>query len=640
MNHIPETSLAGVPNLTRQDFEAGLRDLSSAAFEGEDESAMKALDVYVENHQAALSAVVAGIEGRLSEPQADSIELPFSAGAQINLPYRHGKVETALDLSSLGLPRTSREGVTPLAVIIHGKASGTSPKEVGAIQLIVDDGGRTRSQYLEDISGARGGDESSPHWVDPGRALLSRMTVEVKDVATIPAKNGQSMLTIRSEADRATKDSAAQAWIIRPKPTDTERAATGAEEGRVRAFIRKRARKIGAIAAVSLVATGAAAHNSHEPQHLKKMHTAQEMVLPAGTDEQNGVYQAEEFFDADTLARSRQAFGSYLKGDKAALQAEALAHNYHDNWISPADFAAVQNAASYADLAIAFKKTIKDLPITIDFNAVASANLNPDYTYTPNASIADSKRAVESILKFYNLLDQHDLAKNMRPLQYNLVGEIKGASDNGVHDPDGYFSPAQGLQGAYIVIPTKHNNDYVVAHENGHDYDMSGFGAFPPNKLSSMVAGLNPKGFTYAGYAKASHSKTTIDGNTVTDDQYGNSSDQEDVAMTNETLMTENPTLGTEDSTLFEKQEAILFYMEQSCPGFTASFLSHAKLVSPGTHISTVIHEVSRTSLPYLEGLSFLLLSATAYGFAQNSKTRRARERLGLPDNQDGSIRL
>ncbi|HSW65935.1 MAG TPA: hypothetical protein VLI54_02250 [Bacillota bacterium] len=540
---------------------------------------------YVDAHQAYLGEVSHSLDARVAERGSGLVTESFNPGEKTAFAMKDDKAVKPLDPQSLGLPAFETPGYTPLAVVVH-EGTRTGKPAIGAIEMLVreDRTGEIRGRYLENFGALDASRGHKPQWVGGGSAELSASEVATDSQIVGNPKTAHAMQTVQAtEIDYRGDGKQGHAHLIRPKPTAVE-AAAGA--GRKEGFIKRHAKKLGTLAALS--ATLAAApfvHSAKSPDSDVDLKNPDQMVQQAGYNPQrpkDGVRQAEEFFTKGPLDRSREAFAAYARGDKAALAAEAAKYEYQDNWIDPSTFENVKKATSPQEIEVAFKKALEGLPITISFDAGAAQY--DGYTYQPSTNLEDQKQIAMGVMRVYNLLDKSSMQEHMHPIQYVLVASMKSTRKGGVAEPAGLFLDDTSYRRApQVVLATNYSSiaESLAAHETGHDFSDTGVFAGNPKYMNGVMNSLNPAGHNYVGYDNYSESPTSINGNKIAEDPYSNAEDAEDLANTVETVLVDKPVITAEESTFLEKQQAVIFEMERLNPGFTAAFLLRADVKYP-----------------------------------------------------------
>jgi hypothetical protein len=600
---------------------------------------------YVDRHDSYLTETAKLVEAHVDDPvKGGAIMQPFSMGDRAYFASRADVPESPLDLAKLGLPHLdSKDRGTPLAVVMHG--SDQKGGKASAIELILRDShGNVSSRYLENMNAVVGtAKPENRRWVGGGQILASGYGVRAASTETMSAKQGrkESMLTLRAEPAKGSSGIEPRARMIRALPNKVEaRAASPNHAPRGVRHIKK----LAAAAMAGLVFTLLPIHGD-DPSKNKEITTAQEMVLPGGTATDGGVRQAEQFFNDETLDRSRDAFAAYYRGDTNALQEQAKANGYESNWISPQAIAEIKQAGSISELQAAFEKAFAGAPISLSVCDTEKSLKNIfdqyNYKYTPTSNLDRSRSLALGIVDFWNIMDKRYL-KNMQPLQYMVVDSIIKQASNGL-DPAGYYHRAADGETTdqILLLDDNYRNDSgLIAHESGHYVDLSrtnGSGG----KVSNITAWLNPVGYSYAGSHDFESSSTSYEGEHVSSSPYGNASEIESVGEGSVKVLGPKPKLSWEHSARGEKESALIFELEKEQPGFTASLLLRATTEHPSAiskSVNAMLFYGEGAQLPIRGAATLLLLSLLA-GAIRARNARAIIRQYGLaPGRKFGTL--
>ncbi len=610
----------------------------------EDTAAAKEYDGYIQTHQGYLGEVAQSLNEQVAKRGSGLVTEQFNPGDKTAFVF-DGKAGTHLDLEALGLPRYDTPGHTSLALVVHEAPKGDKAS-TGAIEVLIreDATGDVRGRYLEDFGALDPSGERKPRWIGAGERELSTPQIETESQIVGNRQTGRSMQTVQST--KTYDGIKGQAQLIRPKPTSAERASGG---HRREGFVKRHAKKLGTLAALSAtLAVAPFVHTSKSPESDIDLKNPDQMVQQAGynPNQRKDVRQAEEFFTKEPLNRSREAFAAYARGDKAALAAEAAKYEYQDNWIEPTTFEAVQKATSPQEIEAAFKKALDGLPVTLSFDA--SDIWLDSFTYTPSTSLEDQKKMTLGIMGVYNLLDKSSAQKNLHPIRYVLVASMKSKNDNGITDPAGLFvNDSNNERIPQVLLGTDYvdNAEEYAAHETAHDFSDTGVFGGSPKYMNGVISSLNPIDHVYTGYDNYSQSPTTIRGNKIAQDPYSNADDAEDLAKAAETILIDKPVIDAEESTFLEKQQAVLFEMEELFPGYTAAFLLRANVQYPATAdnienktAEAIWSALETAQLPNAALASLILLALAAGEVRRRQETTDLRKYGVLPARAGGLV--
>ncbi|HZM64253.1 MAG TPA: hypothetical protein VFB59_03920 [Candidatus Saccharimonadales bacterium] len=537
---------------------------------GNDLSVMPFLEATTENTTLYFNDVAKGLDDNVRKNGLVSQRFDVGDASFFdNAPK--GSPRAPLDLAALGLPafeqRYKEDNFQPLAIIVH---SAQKTGDVGKLELIVTDGDRVESRYLENIMATQDPQtQAKPRWIYPGSSIMSRTMVEPSAQKTV-GRGGKTSLTISSNDPFYGKvEGGGSARIIRQAPTRAEKTVASPyhekEPGKLW-------RRLGAMAAGLALITGASSLFSTDPGKNTEIKTAHELVLPAGTYMDNGIKQAEKFFSEDELSRSRKAFEAYFAGDTESLRAQAKALGYESNWMKAEAIAAVDRAESYDQLIAAFDKAFDGLPVKLKvFNNANIEGMASGYYHQPASDFDQAKQLALSVVRLFNVMDKEYLDK-MEPLDYIITGKIKDIAE--IEDPGGYY--VDGEKQSYIVLADAggflffSNAEELVGHETGHYQDLS---KSEHGDSNPTVFNLHPGQYVGPYPDVYRDAPTSVEGQHAVARAYGNVNQKEDTATVQEAINKVRPTLRWENSPLGEKQMAIIFEMEKKYPGFTASLL-------------------------------------------------------------------
>jgi hypothetical protein len=585
------------------------------------------MDSYEEAHDAYLKEVIGGTDQAVLGRNG-LVSLAFGPEEAAAFATTGGKPASQIDPEVLGLPPlTDAAGLTPVALIVHGRRN--KEQLPAAVELLLlDHKGYKSSRFLENL-GAAVGEGNTPQWIMPGNIVMSGPTMHITDKDRDTAGHKLTLLTAQPTYNHGED---ASARIIRPRPTKAEQAAAQPEKPERLAwlesqsgpgFLRRYASKIGA-AVMAGVAIATAPLHATTPDRAARIATAQEMVLPGGTTDANGVPQAEQFFNENTLSRVRNAFAAYYRGDKNALSAQTEALNFHADWMSPAALAAAEKAATYDELLAAFRTAMQDLPIELSLNREVTVDTfgATQYELEPNKDLAATKTVVMDILRLFNMLDKRQMLKELTPMQYDVVGSVKTIyAENGV-DAAGYFAYTDGSTRPRTVLSAASSRPASdTAHEFTHYLVYNG------TLRAWDLQNLNPE--PYAGMRDFSVKPTVVAGNQITSENYGESDKDEDIAVTGQNLLIDHPVITAEDSTFLEKESYVIDGLEAAFPGFTASFLERAKIQQPDTGQQTVqevLWHLNREGRAIFDATTLFLIASLLYGWQRRRAIRRREE--------------
>ncbi len=562
-----------------------MHHLNQGLFDERKRSAVhRQMEPYLDAHGKYIANLVDRAGERAADKQSGVTIKPLEAGQSVHFATSDGQPQAPLDLASLGLPQLGKkDNITPLAIMVHEKRASDAVSSVELVGVKAD--GTPATLVLEVAPSTNG---NVPQWIGKGAAEFSVFAKEA-DVTVAQGRGKKGMVAVAAKPSDKASAIEFQTRVIRPVPTKVEKQAdAGGETWRNKVLV-SRAKKIGAVVAATVVTILPFAHIQSAPRH--DLRSATEVVLPYGTDSKYGIKQAEQYFSADTLDRSREAFAAYYAGDTNALQAQIEADNYHPNWITPEAFSAVESASNFDELQTAFKQAIGSLPVDfkVPRNNKDLEDLSTYYDHTLETDLGDTKHEAIAVLKYYNLFDEAGLKKRMVPLTYAVVNSAKGkpGSPDGVLNEAGGYCQTGGDKPDVIVLAAGHSKlgdlffkdsaEGLTAHESEH------YGAtIDTHGIEGIIGGLNPDNFMYAGLDNASFYDIYFKGQRVVTDGYGRSNDQEDTADIAMKLFVQKADIELTDSPYFEKLSALIFATEDSQPGFTASFLlSHANMHKP-----------------------------------------------------------
>lgn len=555
----------------------------------------------------------------------------FSPGDATFFAYDDNKPRQPLDLTALGLPplkpNQTAEDMRPLAIVLHRKDQD-NPGKVTGVGLILSNGSHAEQLFLENIPAAQDpGQTSTAQWLRLGKALATHSSVQVASRIIRTEKNSQTTMELKSTASRSyDNNTPGTAVIIRPRPTKAEaiarRPATEKKLGKLSLAVRSTfAVGLAGLALALNVPKADAA-----PAKNREITTAQEMV-GSGISHEEGVHQAESFFDDSVLNRSRKAFDAYFKGDVQALKDQVAENGYVASWISQESLAAIQKAQNTQELKAAFQAAMQGLPVTFDvfFPGESEGPIHgPDTFLTHATDLGKAKSYALAITKMFNRFNKNKL-KIIEPVDYCIVGSV--VDKDGKIKAGGYYTQSGDRKRSQIVLAEYMDPASTTAHETGHYFDLN---QNDEGDISPHVASHNPPSYRYNDDSKIANQQTEAEGWHNVAGPYGNKNRLEDMATASESILVPEPILSWERSPFGEKQEDILLKLEELFPGHTADMLLNTTTRQQPPMTGNLWNDLQKNRLP-ATGVIVLTLAAMAVSRpARNRIVRGLQEAHGV----------
>jgi hypothetical protein len=558
------------------------------------------------------------------------VSRPLNADASAIFTTQDGQANHQLSLHSLGLPDAPND-TTPIALLVHERDGQPTDLEVITEGGYEHNMGKHVRFSLQNPGAVDANMPDEPSWQLPNNAVVGRPALDIIFTEQHNADTQKGTLTISNHSE----DTLTTVRVIRPKETRIERRLADTHSTEKSQHKNRTLKRLGGavLAGMMAVLPMKVAANKVLP-----MSEAQEVVHPSGTEEVDGIKQAERFYDKDTLARSRAAFDAYFRGDTAELRKQA--EQYPNHWMDETALARLGQATSYAELQHIFQKAVGDeLDINLD---VIDTDTLPAYlagkSIEPVPDLASARTAALAAAQQLNNTSK-DLLRTSGPLTVVAGGtitvqygeETANSNDDYITHPVGTFTYNEDLKRSIIILDASSEATRdIFGHEQQHRSNDTLRGNLTYRILPDQTAWLNPEGHKYTGSYKESdyqNSPIIVDdswmnnGNRVTSWSYGNVNAEEDTAVSSEQLNLEHPKLPFDKSTGAEKTYNVLFALEEAAPGTTAVTLLNAEPAPALALNERAMRAVEHNPLP-LEAAGALILA----GIAARIRGRKRRD--------------
>ncbi len=413
---------------------AQLRRLQSAGVYGGATAAREEYSGYSARHNVYLGTTANALNPLNQKGVTQEEAIPGITEFDLVIDPDTHEAATTLDTEQLGLPAVSPE-VRPLALLVHkrkgrptliecvgydpSRTSGYTPGDEAKVPL---------TRYFLVNPAVTSDDENAtpqPQWLQPGDAVFLDAT-SVGLQATLSKPTNTMRVSIAPDTRYSGTDDSLTADLIRPEPSEIDRAHSKATRSQERAGQRLRQTRVRRWVGATVLGLSSLVAPFLHKDDAATIDTADEMVLTDNTiREQDGRKQAEQFAAPETLGRIHEAFEAYYAGDTDRLRQLAEQNGHQANWIGADTIEWISQAESTTDLEQRFNSAMAGLPITLDIIETDSelSELIDEFHHTKAERLGDSIASAEQILRTLDAASRRYLG-TLGEVDFRLVGNV------------------------------------------------------------------------------------------------------------------------------------------------------------------------------------------------------------------------